>query len=79
MVSQNRLSLVNNSEIEIVHPTVGLQYRDAIAQLKNMTAQLTSCSGSSDCDVKLVSLSIPSPSDFALTEPRYQDLNCELW
>ena len=40
-----------------------------------MTAQLTSCSGTLDCAVQLVSLSVPTPSDFALTGPRYVNIS----
>ena len=75
LVSPDRLSQVNNSELLKVYPDTGLQYRDAIAQLKNITAQLTSCSGTLDCDVQLVSLSVPTPSDFTLTGPRYVNIS----
>lgn len=75
LVSPDRLSQVNNPELLKVYPNTGLQYRDAIAQLKNMSAQLASCSGNIDCGAKLASLSVPSSSDFTLTGPRYENIS----
>ena len=52
----------------------GLLYKDSIAQLKNVTAELRECADAAEhCEVRLCGLVVPSPSDFDLTsEPRYQ-------
>ena len=74
----DRLSQVNNSELLVIRPNTGLMYRDAIAQLKNISTELSRCASDQPCPVRIVSLSIPSPSDFNLSAPRYQQFACKL-
>lgn len=69
---KGRLSQPNNPEIELTN-TTGLLYLDAIAQLKNITAQLDECTYNVEgCAIKLCNRTIPSPSDYNLgTDTRY--------
>ena len=70
----DRLSQVNNSELLVIRPNTGLMYRDAIAQLKNISTELSHCASSQLCPARIVSLSIPSPSDFTLTGAKYENI-----
>ena len=70
----DRLSQVNNSELLVIRPNTGLMYRDAIAQLKNISTELSHCASSQLCPARIVSLSIPSPFDFTLTGARYENI-----
>ena len=67
----DRLSQRENLELTL-HRNTGLMYKDAIAQLKNISTELMTCANSATCVVRLESLSIPTPNDFSLTGERYQ-------
>ena len=70
----NRLSQEGNLELTL-RPNTGLLYKDAIAQLKNISKELMTCANTATCVVRLESLSIPTPDDFSLTGARYQPFN----
>ena len=75
MPAEDRLSQVNNTELKFCSKT-GLLYVDAIAQLKNVTAEVQKCASNALCTVRLNSLTVPSADDFNLADQsRYQPLS----
>ena len=69
---RDRFSQKENPEIELTSVT-GLLYLDAIALLKNTTAELSDCTYNVEgCAIKLCNRTVPSPSDYNLaTIARY--------
>ena len=71
VVNGDRLSQRANPELYLRSNT-GLQYKDSIAKLKNITQNLKSCSSNvTNCPVKLCNLTVPRASNYNLGT-RYQ-------
>ena len=71
VVNGDRLSQKANPELYL-HSNTGLQYKDSIVKLKNITQNLKSCSSDvANCPVKFCNLTVPRASDYILGT-RYQ-------
>lgn len=63
----DRISQRTNPELTI-EPTTGLKYLDEIAQLKNVTGSLNSCTNQiSSCPVVLCNITLPTSTNITLS------------